>query len=356
MRLPMSHIDVHQPLSDLGLDSLMATEFFAQIESTFDKNLPLATLIEAPSIEQLADLLDQVDQEDRDVSWSSLVEVQPGNSKPPVFFIHAEEGNILFYRDLSRHLGQDQPFYGLQARGLSGEEEIVARPIEEMAADYIEEIRTVQPHGPYFLGGFCMGAGLALEMAQQLQAQDEEVALLMMIQPLHLDYRRYPPRTTVAHRLVYRVMERVDYEVSKLSPLDTSEKLAYLRQRTERTATILEAKISMALEPLLDKTPWRIPHTKSYALEALSESHKEAYFSYEPAPYRGRVIIFRASKQPLGIYPDPTLGWGRLIDGETETFEIPAYHQTILEEPQARIVAEKLAPCLVSVNGRSAGA
>ncbi len=162
--LGVQAIGIQQNYFDLGGNSLLAVRLFARIHKEFGVNLPLATLFEAQTVEQLAHVLDnKKDTGD----WSPLVTIQPAGSKPPFFCIHGGGGNVLIYRALSQHLGTDQPFYGLESQGLDGRRPLLTK-IEDMAELYVREIRRVQPHGPYFLGGYCMGGTVALEIAQRL--------------------------------------------------------------------------------------------------------------------------------------------------------------------------------------------
>jgi len=112
---------------------------------------------------------------------SSLVKIQPGGSKPPFFGVHGAGDGILvyYYYNLIPYLGPEQPIYGLQPQGLDGLQVPHSR-IEDMAAYYIKEIRTIQPEGPYFLGGASMGGKIVFEMAQQLHAQGQKVAMLVL--------------------------------------------------------------------------------------------------------------------------------------------------------------------------------
>ena len=111
---------------------------------------------------------------------SSLVEIQPKGSKPPLFFVHGVGGGMFWgYTNLSRHLGLDQPVYALRSRALAGQEEFGR--IEDMAAQYVADLRAFQPQGPYFLGGYCFGGIVAYEMAQQLRAHGQSVAFLGLI-------------------------------------------------------------------------------------------------------------------------------------------------------------------------------
>ena len=148
-----------------------------RIEKLFGKSLPITVLFQAPTIEKLAQLLRQSGWSP---TWSSLVACRQPGSSPPFFCVHGIGGLVIGFRDLARHLGPDQPMYGFQAQGTDGKHPILTR-VEEMAAHYLQELRTVQPHGPYYLGGLSFGGWVAYEMAQQLRADGEQVGLLALI-------------------------------------------------------------------------------------------------------------------------------------------------------------------------------
>src|SRR2546430_12979827 len=156
--LGVEPIGIDQNYFDLGGDSILAVQLFAHIQKVFQVKLPVATLFEAPTIEELARILRR---ETAPASgWSPLVAIQPAGSRPPFFCVHGAGGNVLIYRDLSRHLGSDQPFYGLQAQGLDGTAECLTTA-EDMAALYISGIRPGRPARPYLIGGSCLRATLA---------------------------------------------------------------------------------------------------------------------------------------------------------------------------------------------------
>ena len=161
---------------DLGGDSALAVHLFARIEKEFGVKLPLATLFEAQTISELTDVLRSKAQP---VGWSPLVTVQPSGSRAKFFCVHGAGGNVFIYRDLAKLLGPDQPFYGLQSRGLDGKEELQSS-VADMARVYVDAVQRVQPHGPYFLGGYCMGGTVAYEMAQQLSAKGEQVGMVAL--------------------------------------------------------------------------------------------------------------------------------------------------------------------------------
>jgi thioesterase domain-containing protein len=108
------------------------------------------------------------------------VPIQPRGSGPPLFLVHGAGGNVLLYRSLAKHLAPDYPLYGLQSRGLDGKSAPLAT-VEEMAIEYLREIRSIQRNGPYHLGGYCMGGTVAYEMAQILHVKNEEVRLVAMM-------------------------------------------------------------------------------------------------------------------------------------------------------------------------------
>ena len=184
--LAVDRVGTRDNFFDIGGHSLLAAQMFAQVDARLGVRLPLATLFQAPTIEGLAAI---IGQGTTSASRRSLVTIQPEGTRQPLFAVPGAGGSVIVYHDLSRLLGADQPFYGLQARGLSGTES-PRTDIEDVAAAYLAEIRQVQPEGPYNLLGACMGGVIAYEMAQQLHAAGEQVGLLALLRPMA------PPRTS----------------------------------------------------------------------------------------------------------------------------------------------------------------
>ncbi|MEO1620251.1 MAG: amino acid adenylation domain-containing protein, partial [Cyanobacteria bacterium J06632_3] len=193
--LNIEQVGINDDFFELGGHSLLAVQLFSEIEKTFGKKLPLATLFQATTVKSLAVVLDQ---EDWSAPWQSLVAIKPQGTKPPLFYLHAGGGNLLVYRDLALSLGEDQPVYGLQPRGLDGSL-LPSSDIREMATFYISQIKTLQPKGPYYLAGLSTGGLIAWEMAQQLHQQNESVALLALLDTGGPGYPRLLP---IAPRIV----------------------------------------------------------------------------------------------------------------------------------------------------------
>ena len=176
--LRLDSVGIHDNFFELGGHSLLAVRVLTQIEKTFGKNLPLATLFQSPTIEQLANIL-------RQKGWSapceSLVVIQSGGSKRPLFFIHVLGEGLNFCRSLTNHLNPEQPIYGL-AVGIM--DEVSLNKVEDVVTHYIKEMRSIQPEGPYLLAGIYCGGRVAYEMAQQLDEQGQKVALLALLDTL----------------------------------------------------------------------------------------------------------------------------------------------------------------------------
>ncbi|HSE67977.1 MAG TPA: amino acid adenylation domain-containing protein, partial [Gemmatimonadales bacterium] len=281
--LGVSPVGVRDNFFDLGGYSLLALRMFSAIERIFGKRLPMALLFQAPTIERLAEVLRV---EGCSVRWRSLVAIQAHGGRRPFFVVPGVGGNVLVFARLSKLLGEDQPFYGLQAQGLDGK----ARPftrIEDMARHYVAEIRTVQPHGPYRLGGTCTGGLVAYEMAQQLKAEGEEV-LLAIMESWHPDsYRahwRRPPQ------LVWPVI----FVARKLA--------AYVRLMKDRP---MREWAKYGREKF--RVIWQMMHEADGRTQSDPMQYRDyvtyatfhAAARYEFKPYPGRLLNVIASLRPL---------------------------------------------------------
>jgi acyl carrier protein len=206
--LKVGRVGIRDNFFELGGHSLLALRIIVEIEKAYKRRLPLATLLQAPTIGDLADVLRNKDWQP---SWSCLVPIRPEGSKPPLFLLHSHGGNVLEYYPLASLLESDQPVYGIQALGLDGHIQ-KGQSLEAITSIYVDEIRSLQPHGPYLLGGFCFGGLLALEAAQQISSQGEEVALVVLIQTMNPASAHFDPSTSLFRRAWYRAAKRIDLE------------------------------------------------------------------------------------------------------------------------------------------------
>jgi thioesterase domain-containing protein len=336
--LAIKPIGVKDNFFDLGGYSLLAVQLFEEIERVTGKNLPLATLFKALTVAQLADLLRQ---EEWSELWSPLVAIQSAGSQLPFFFIHAVSGNVLNYRYLSRCLGPDQPFYGLQAQGLDGKQPPHTR-IEDMAALYIKEIRTVQPEGPYFLGGGSSGGVVAFEMAQQLDAQGQKVALLALFDTYFPGELKYLPNPAFFHPRTPHFIQKADLHLGNLLLRKPKDRLSYILEVVGRVKTTIGKKIQRITRQV-------DPHSTgslSHALQEVLKANREAIINYTPQVYRGRIFLFLTSEAPDRTFYDRRLGWNEMAAEGLEVHVVPGSHDTLFGEPHVRLLSEKLRGCL----------
>ena len=256
--------------------------------------------------------------------WSSLVPLQPGGSRRPLFLVHTTPGDILGYGNLVHHLGPDQPCYGLQSLGLHDPEQAHGS-IEEMAAYYVDLILSVQPEGPYVLGGWCYGGIVAVEMARLLMAKGHEIGLLALIET-------WAEKPSLRHVRYY--LDRVR---------------AVLAMGIPRTFRYVRAKVSHALarraetdaEVLVVDLEYGDLKNRKHVLK----TNTEAVERYRTTPYPGRVTLFNIEDAGDGIIPDPNAGWSTLA-AEIECHPIASSHTDILQEPQVKNLAGEIRTCL----------
>ena len=306
--LGVTPIGVRDNFFELGGHSLLALQIFGAIEQTFGQRLPMSLLLQAPTIELLAETLSL---KGCTIPWDSLVAIQPRGTRPPIFVVPGVGGNVLVFARLAKQLGQEQPVYGLQARGLDGE----ARPftrVEEMAAHYVQEIRGVRPRGPYFIGGTCTGGVVAYEMAQQLVGQGERVILAMMESwhpRSHQAYHKAPPffLWSTIHFLGQTIRS---FRESLRSPLRA--RASHWRGKIRSITNRLERR-------------WLPLDSHEYYTDLVTSATSYAVSRYQPQPYPGSVLNVIASTRPLSSSTQDTrLTWTELALRGGRTVFMPA--------------------------------
>ena len=344
--LGVSPIGVRDNFFDLGGHSLLAVRLIAEIEKEFGKNLSLAALFQGATVEQLAILLHQ--QTDTR-SWSPLVPIQPQGEQAPFFWMPGSGGNVIHFQQLAYHLGNDQPFYALQPPSLDGVSEPFTR-IEDIATYYLQAIQSVQPKGPYYLGGHSFGVFVAFEMARQLQKQGETVAVLALLDlparlpgspPKQLDWDDTRWLTNIAHILEMLSGKNLEISYESLKPLTPEAQLNHLKQQME----------------IVNLLPPNSGIDRVRGIVQTIKADELAFMSYLPRRgYQGRITLFRTSEVyqdelgMLGEIPtDLTWGWNQFSSQPVEVDVVPGNHTTMLGEPHVQVLAEKLKFCLARV-------
>jgi oxalate---CoA ligase len=260
-----------------------------------------------------------------------LVVIQPRGSRPPFFAVHAVWGEVMFYRELAQLLGEDQPFYALRSEGLDGSA-MEHRSIEAIAGYYLTEIRRARPHGPYLLGGYCIGGVIAFEMAQQLAAAGEEVALLCLFDAFN---PAKPPRR-------YSRTKRLKLRLNSVSGQPVTKKLRYFANwatgKVNAELMNWRANLRLALNRRGGSTDLVALRVKMVL--------KQAGDAYKSRLYPGRITLFRAENILDGYERLPDCGWSGVAKGGIEVYDVPGGHDNIFKHPNVGDLAGKLQACI----------
>lgn len=308
--LSVRPIGIRDGFFDLGGDSLLAVQIAAEIERVCRRAVPVAWAFHTPTVETLA---------------LHLADAPPVAPPPSIIGLNIEGERQPFfcvcgYFDIARHLGAEQPFYKLDLRRLEKIDDPTSA-IERMASQCIEEIRSVQAHGPYHLGGHSLGGVVAFEIARQLAEIGQETRILALMDP-------DPPKPTAASAIRRAVHHTISY-LAHLRRLSPREQWLTLRQSSRSRLTRLQTKLRATLNFAAIER-----ENKAQALEG----------TYRARPYRGRITLFLAEDETAGVRTqnNPRLEWGEIATGGANVHLIPGDHETLLREPNVRQVARIL--------------
>jgi amino acid adenylation domain-containing protein/FkbH-like protein len=341
--LKVQRVGVRDDFFDLGGHSLLAVRLFAEIERLFGRKLPLVTLFQAPTIQQLGQLLRQ---EPAVQAHPLLVPLQPRGNRPPLFLIHGAGGDVLWgYANLVNYLPAEQPVYGIKSRGQAGLDEPAS--LEEMAARYLDAVRTFQPQGPYYLGGYCFGGNVAYEMARQLQLQGQRAALVALLDSAPAN-AGYEAMSWWRPTYVARFLRNFGHWSKDFAALKSSERrkffLRKIRALGRKVARRLQGRGGAELvdiEEVIDPTHFVANELRLWQL------HLEALARHVEQPFIGKVTLLRTRGQPLFCSLEEDFCWGRLALGGIAVKLIPGSHEGIFLEPNVRLLAAELAEALV---------
>lgn len=344
--LGVKTIGIHDSFFDLGGHSLIAVRLFRMIKAAFAVDFPISVLFEAPTIAQCAALIEQAGAKapgaDGDAAGDNvtaldqprhlhLVRMDAGKDprRTPLFLCSGMFGNVLNLRHLAMQVGTDRPVYGLQARGLYGGQ-APHETFEETARDYIAEMRSVQPHGPYLIGGFSGGGLVAYEMAQQLRAAGEETALVVLLDT------PYPetPALSIPDRVLMKLQDIRRYGLSFFA--------TWIGHHVESWKKRMRAREGDQATP-----------AEQFHNQDIEAAFLRALNRYRGADYDGSVLLIRPKlvvayritggrvlNIERGLLRDDN-GWRRYVDNLIIQ-EVPGDHDSMVLEPNVRVLAGRL--------------
>ncbi|MFF4408907.1 amino acid adenylation domain-containing protein [Streptomyces sp. NPDC001404] len=338
--LQVSGVGVHSDFFDLGGTSLTAMRLIVLIKQRYGVDIPMSRFVTTPTVGGLAELLRSGGAS---ATFDPLVPFRTEGTRPPLFFVHPAGGNVLCFTQLNRHLPADQPFYGLQAAGTElGSEPL--RSVQELASSYLKAIRTVQPEGPYALGGWSFGGFVALEMARQLQQEGERTSNVFLLDTVALT----PGKLTTIDDdalLTWFFWELLFLELGGESPaalipqeLDTlAEKFEFIAQRGVELGVLPPGSSAAIVRRLF----------------GVYAANWQAALDYSKETFDLDFTLMRAT-QPLPqvlldmhttagtLHREPANGWGDRTTGELTVVEVPGDHLLIMEEPYVPVMAAKI--------------
>ncbi len=355
--LGVERVGVNDSFFDLGGHSLIAVRLFAMVKKAYRIEFPISILFEAPTIANCAKLiaekvgpvtLESGEKPEAEPTathrYTHLVAMHngEGGTRVPFFLVAGMFGNVLNLRHLAHLLGADRPFYGMQARGLFGDAEPHSNLIEA-AADYIVEIRSVQPHGPYLLGGFSGGGIIAYEIARQLEAAGDTVSLLAMLDT-PLPQRR--PLTRLDRSLIH-------WQELKKNGIAYPVKWAAKRIKWElaRRRRVVEEPNGAAHE---------------FHDTAIEAAFLQSLETYQMKPWSGSLVLLRPplvghwkvsggqwiDSQRAYVFDDND--WSSLAP-DIRVFEVPGNHDSMVLEPNVRVLAARMKSCIKAAESKFAG-
>ncbi|MCY8309497.1 amino acid adenylation domain-containing protein [Bacillus vallismortis] len=313
--LHLPRVGIDDRFFDVGGHSLLAVQLMSRIREALGVELSIGILFEAPTVAGLAERLEMGSSQS---ALDVLLPLRTSGDKPPLFCVHPAGGLSWCYAGLMTNVGTNYPIYGLQARGI-GQREELPETLDDMAADYIEQIRTVQPKGPYHLLGWSLGGNVIQAMATQLQNQGEEISLLVMLDayPNHFLPIKEAPDDEEA---LIALLALGGYDPDSLGdkPLDFETALEILRRDGSALASLDESVIL------------NLKNTYVNSVGILG--------SYKPKTFRGNVLFFRSTIIPKWFDPIEPDSWKPYINGQIEQIDIDCRHKDLCQpEPLAQI-------------------
>jgi amino acid adenylation domain-containing protein len=372
--LGVSPVGVGESFFELGGHSLTAVRLMARIRARFGNELPLGALFQRPTVEGIAELLRRGGaREEAPSSPPAIVQIEKGGAGRPFFCVHPVGGAVLCYADLARQLAADRPFFGLQAE--AGGEAAEAVTVPAMAARYLTAVRGAQPAGPYLLGGWSMGGLVALDMARQLAAQGEEVALLALIDPTppataRQDGKLGGPRGADGPRgpdgpggpdgtaglggaaIAWQFASDLAGLLGA-NPADLAAVYAQTRPAGEELADA--AAVVQRMFARLRAARLLPPDLELADLERrlrVFERNLMAAAAYLPLPYGGPMALFIAEERGVAS-ADPTPAWRSLAAGGLAVHSFAGDHYALLRRPRVADLAAALRETLDRADARS---
>jgi len=335
--LKIDAVGIKDNFFEFGGGSLVAAQLCQQVERVFGRTLSLAAMLEGPTVEQLAKLVVDETQADTPVR---IVPLQPRGSNPPFLCVCMFVGSGPIFLPLTSYLGDDQPFLGIVPENRLATKLPLPYNLSDVAQHIVRAIRVHQPHGPYFLGGFCGDGVVAFEAARLLREEGKEVALLALFEAqtsaLQKEFQgKRAQLRSIGERFALRQIWR---HLGRLAGTGLKSAPKYLLQRVRDLNRDLK---DICWQTAID---WNLRLHRR--LTDLKQVLFMAESNYCPKPYDGNVVVFRCKDYRMRSNEDRYGGWRQVVTGSIQLREIEGDHLGILNEPNVKSLARMLSECL----------
>lgn len=319
-------IGVSDNLIEMGIDSLVALTIIVDIETTFDKRLPITVLLHHPTVQMLATFITSISSS----TYNLLLPLKPEGSKVPLYVIHGIGLNLFNFIGMINHLAPDQPVYGIRAAGLDGNFKPLGS-IEEVSAYYNQEILNHDPIGPYAIAGYSYGGVIAYEMARQLKQAGKKVEMLAMIDTNLQEDLRNAPQNELLKKKLMRQLDKLKFRTGSIIKYPFHN-LLYVkeiyRQRFRRF---------LVRTKLVDKH--KFSELPEY-MQKVVYKFERAWDKYTLQPLDIAVDLFKAQTRMYYVDDPEFLGWQKYALGGVSVHEIPGDHKDIFSPPNDQVMAE----------------
>ncbi len=341
--LNLKKVGIHDDFFEVGGHSMIAVLLMVQIEKELGIRLPLATLFDRSTISRLAELIDNGPE---NLKWRSLVPIRPEGTKKPLFLVHGMGLNVLLYTTVVNYLDPDQPVYGLQAKGLNGEDEPLDT-IEGIANYYISEMLTVDPEGPYAMAGFSLGGRIAYEIARQLVIRGKEVSFLGVFDATADDSFEHLPFPEKSLKKLNHALNYTAWNIGSFFR-EEDDRITLLNRKLkglEKKFTRLDFKVEKE-----DKVSYGRRKELPVYMRKVHKANHKADKNYVIRPYPGTVHLFKAQKQTFYLVNPETYGWDRVALGGVFVHVVPGEHSNTFAPPNDKYFATILQKSLNESN------
>jgi acyl carrier protein len=349
--LDVRPIGVTSTFFSLGGHSLMLLRLLKLINKEFGVNLEITRLFQAPTIEQLANVIREVSGYE---DWSSLVPINIQGSKKPLFLVHS----YMLYGRLPRALGEDQPFYGLKQPPLG--KYVTPDWVDHMLQDHIKQIRFVQPEGPYQIAGWCFAGLMAYEIARRLEESGSEVSMLALLDswcPYHPVSSSIPapavggewnssisaePGVYVPKARLRSLLRTASFHVHRFLETEGGQRVNYAYMTLRENFLGFMIRSTREFKGVAYRFFSRYGIPKPPMLRDVTLVTYEWIRHYRPKRYKGDIVLFRPEEVPVPPDADPNCGWGCMTTGKVRSVFVPGNRRSMFLDPNVFVLATRL--------------